>query len=423
MNKKIILGALVAVSCFASLAPTAKADPPAGSGWDKTPDVALGGGSDTTYLVSQRLEVLYNGAPGCTLVTTTANAAKGRCSDTSTALTGIANGNYDHDVLASAAATGSSAGVNALLTPITATPPGTGVQYNPAIDYARSSRPISTAEAVDTTAWGYARDGIAVITFGSRTGLSLTKQDLIDIYTCQKTNWSQFGQPAGVIIPWDMNTASGTYASFRTYLGNPTFGTCVRKQVGANNGPFENDVKPLLADIGPDGVYNTADDDENNYLWWMSFGNWTRYPFTKDGVVNGPGPSAGGAIQSQLVTIDGQFPSNSTIFNSSYSIMRTLYHVTRDSDADCRQAAGTAGPCDNAANVVYGTTAGKGGAVREFTQWLCRTTAATQATNAVTGQNYRNAIIDAVNAEGFQVLSATVPGLRTTGYSCSVTTE
>ena len=415
MNKKIILGALVAVSCFASLAPTAKADPPAGSGWDKNPDVALGGGSDTTYLVSQRLEVLYNGAPGCALTTSTASPNKGKCSDTTAALTGIANGNYDHDVLASAAATGSSAGVNALLS--------TGTQYNPAIDYARSSRPISTAEAVDTTAWGYARDGIAVLTFGTRTGLSLTKQDLIDIYTCQKTNWSQFGQPAGTIIPWDMNTASGTYASFRTFLGNPTFGTCVRKQVGATNGPFENDVKPLLADTGPDLAYNTADDDENNYIWWMSFGNWAKYTFTKDGVINGPGPSAGAAIQSQLVTVDGAFPSAASIFGSTYSIMRTLYHVTRDSDADCRQAAGTAGACDNTTNAVYGTTTGKGGAVREFTQWLCRSTASVQAVNSVTGQNYRNAIIDAVNAEGFQVLSTGVAGLRTAGYSCSVTTE
>ncbi len=416
MNKKILLGAIAAVGCFASLTPTAKADPPAGSGWDKTPDIAVGGGSDTTYLVSQRLEVLYNGAPGCAITSGTTSVNKGKCSDTGAALTGIANGNYDHDVLVSAAATGSSAGVNALLS--------TGVQYNPAIDFARSSRPISPTEAIDTTAWGFARDGIAVITFGTRTGVSLTKQDLIDIYTCAKTDWSQFGQPAGVIIPWDMNTASGTYASFRTFLGNPVFGTCVRKQVGATNGPFENDVKPLLDDKGPDLAYNTPDDDENNYLWWMSFGNWVKYPFTKNGVINGTtGGSPGAPIESQLVTVDGAFPSGGSIFNSTYSIMRTLYHVTRDSDADCRQTPNTPGPCDNLTNAVYGSTLGKGGAVREFTQWLCRSTAAVQATNSVTGQNYRNAIIDAVNAEGFQVLSSTVAGLRTPGYSCSVTTE
>lgn len=411
MNKKIILGALVAVSCFASLAPTAKADPPAGSGWDKNPDVVLGGGSDTTYLVSQRLEVLYNGAPGCTLETSGTNPNKGKCNDLGAALTGPANGNYDHDVFASAAAIGSGAGVQSLLS--------TGTAYNPGIDYARSSRTITPAEAVDTTAWGYARDGIAVISFGTRAGLSLTKQDLIDIYTCVKTDWSQFGQPAGTIIPWNMNSSSGTLATFRTFLGNPVFGSCVRNQVGATNGPFENDVKPILADPGPDSTFNTPDDDENNYVWWMSFGNWLKYPFTKNGLVNG----TGAPIASQIVTVDGKFPSNATIFDSSYSIMRTLYQVTRDSDADCRQTPNTAGPCDNLPNTVTGATTGKGGAVREFTQWLCRSTASVQTINLVTGQNYRNAIIDAVNAEGFQVLSAAVPGLRTTGYSCSVTTE
>jgi ABC-type phosphate transport system substrate-binding protein len=249
--------------------------------------------------------------------------------------------------------------------------------------------------------------------------VSLSKQDLKDIYTCAKTDWSQFGLPAGPIIPWDMNTSSGTLASFKLYLDNITFGACVRKQVGATNGPFENDVKPILADPGPDTTFGTADDDENNYIWWMSFGNWQTYPFTKNGLVNG----TGAPIASNLVTVAGTVPSDSTIFDSSYAIMRSLYQVTRDAEADCRQAPGTAGACDNAANTVYGATSGKAGAVREFTQWLCRSTASSQAVNTVTGQNYRNAIIGAVNAEGFQVLSAGVPGLRTAGYSCEVITQ
>jgi ABC-type phosphate transport system substrate-binding protein len=325
--------------------------------------------------------------------------------------TGDIKGNYDHDVIVGAAATGSSAGVNALLS--------TGVQYNPAIDYARSSRgPSSTAETDDATFWGFARDGIALITFGSRSGVSLTTQDLIDIYTCQKTNWSQFGLPAGPIIPWDMNSASGTYASFRTFIGNPTFGACVRK---LENGvaPFENDVKPLLADRGPDGVFGTADDDENNYLWWISFGNWSKYPYTKNGKVDG----SGAAINSQLVTVDGTTPNATTIFNSSYAYMRTLFHVTRDGDADCRQTPNTPGACDNAANSVYGATSGKAGAIRQFTQWLCGTNNAAHTTNVVTGNNYRVEIINALNAEGFQQLNTTTPGLRTAGYSCQVLTQ
>jgi ABC-type phosphate transport system substrate-binding protein len=400
---------LAILGLLAQTAPTS-ADAPPNSGFDTNPDVAIGGGSDTTYLASQRLEVLYNAAPGCQIVTGTTTPGKGRCTDTApgSPATGPTNGNYDHDLLVSAAATGSSAGVNALLP--------TGVAYTPAIDYARSSRGPSGTETDATTFWGYARDGIAVITFGSRSGLSLTRQNLIDIYTCQPNadDWSDFGQAPGPIIPWNMNSASGTFATFRAYLGNPTFGTCVRN-LTTGAAPFENDVKPLLADQGPTPGYG-ADDDENNYLWWISFGNWQTYPFTKNGLVNG----TGAAINSNLVTVEGTTPSAGSIFNSTYAIMRTLYHVTRNGEADCRQAPGTAGACDNAGAEVYGADTGKGGAVREFTEWLCRTSNTQHAVNTVTGRGYRSEIVSAVNAEGFQQLSSTLPGLRTAGYACEV---
>ncbi len=401
MQKKFLFAAaLSAVATFAGVMP-AEAAPP-GSGWDDTPDVVVGGGSDTTYLVMQRLEVLFNGTPGCTINTGTSSATKGKCSPAGQ--TTPTNGNFDHDVFVSATPTGSSAGVNALLP--------TGVQYNPAIDYARSSRGPSGTEATDVTFWGYARDAIAVVTFGTRSGVALTKQDLIDIYTCVKTDWSQFGQPAGTIIPWDMNTTSGTYSTFRSWLGNPTFGTCVRKLATTGAGPFENDVKPLLADQGPVAGYG-ADDDENNYLWWISFGNWQTYPYTANGKVDG----TGAAISSNLVTVDGTNPSDSTITDGSYAILRTLYHATRELDADCNTVPGTDGVCNNAGAAVYGTTTGKGGAVRGFTEWICRTSNTQHQTNPVTGRGYRSEIVTALNLEGFQQVPT---GLRTTGYACSV---
>jgi ABC-type phosphate transport system substrate-binding protein len=421
MNRKIIAALFLGAATLATSVATTHADPPAGSGWDKNPDVVIGGGSDTTYLVSQRLETLFNGAPGCSLDTGN-TVTRALCLDPTAAPTGPTNGNYDHDVFASAAAIGSGAGVTALI--------GTGQPYHPAIDYARSSRGPSGTEANLATFWGYARDGIAVTTFGSRTGVSLTKQDLVDIYTCVKTDWSQFGQPAGTIIPWDMNAASGTRASFYGYIGvggtgQPVIGTCVRKlnPVGAAAAiaPFENDVKPLLADSGPDLTFGTADDDENNYLWWISFGDWITYPFTANG--NADGVAANPAISSNLVTVDGTTPSASTIFNSTYAIMRTLFQVTRNTDADCVTPAGAAGACNNGVlPTVFGNTTAKGGAVREFTQFLCRTSNAQQATNPVTGRNYRVEINSAIAAEGFQTLSATVTGLRTAGYSCQVLT-
>jgi ABC-type phosphate transport system substrate-binding protein len=418
---KLIVGTLAATAVFGSVAPSAMADPPADTGWDKTPNVVIGGGSDTTYLVSQRLEVLYNGAPGCAIVTSSSSPLKGLCNDTTAAPTGVTNGNYDHDVFASAAATGSGAGVASLL------PPGTNV-YNPGIDYARSSRGPQGTETNDLTFWGYARDGITVITFGPRAGVALSRQQLIDIFVnCTLNNWSQIpGQAAGPIIPWDMNPSSGTTASFKTYLGSggsqAIFGACTRKLQGGTPqvAPFENDVKPILADAGPDATLGTADDDESNYIWWMSSANWLTYPFTKNGLVNGtPG---GTPIISNVVTVEGTVPTEGTLFDSSYAIMRTVYQVTRNADADCRQTPASAGACDNVGSNVYGSTLAKGGAVREFTEFLCRTSNTQQAVNSVTGRGYRSEIVSALNAEGFQQLSGTVAGLRTPGYACSVST-
>ena len=203
-------------------------------------------------------------------------------------------------------------------------------------------------------------------------------------------------------------------SAFRTYIGNPTFGTCVRK-LTTGAAPFENDVKPILADQGPVAGYG-ADDDENNYLWWMSFGNWQQYPYTKNGAIDG----SGAAINSNLVTVEGTSPSDGSIFNSTYAVMRTLFQVTKNTDADCRQVPGSAGVCDNVGAAVYGTSAGKGGAVREFTQWLCRTSNTQHAINGVTGKGYRTEIVSALNAEGFQQLSSSVAGLRTAGYACEV---
>jgi ABC-type phosphate transport system substrate-binding protein len=408
MNKKLIVSAAIAATgLFAGIVPVEAAPP--GTGWDNVPDVAVGGGSDTTYLVSQRLEVLYNGAPGCTL--STSGATAGLCS--SAAAVTPTNGNFDHDIMVGAFPTGSGAGVSGLV----------GV-YNPSIDYARSSRGGSATELLDRTFWGFARDGIAVTTFGSRAGYSLTKQNLIDIFTCNAAangglgadDWSDFGFPAGPIVAWDMNNASGTRASFlTTYLGNGTApvipATCLRR-LTTGVAPFENDVKPILADNGPDGIANNADDDENNFIWWQSFGNWQTYSFTTGAIPTG----AAARVDANLVTVDGIAPSNSSIGNNTYPIGRTLFHVTREVDADCNTTVGTEGVC-TPGPIVSGTTVGKGGAVRGFTEFICRTSNAQQQVNPVTGRGYRTEISLAIQAEGFSQIPT---ALRTTGYACQV---
>lgn len=384
---------------------------PAGTGYDDNPDVILGGGSDTTYLVQQRIDTLYNGAPGCALDTAGTSATKGKCVTPST---GDVKGNYDHDVTVEAAAIGSGAGINSLLP--------TGVPYNPAITYARSSRVPSSTELASVTGWGYAKDAIAVVTFGTRS-VSLYKQDLINIYTCAVTDWSAIPDhangdaldlPAGTIIPWDMNTASGTRATFVSYLGSPTFGSCVRK-LASGTAPFENDVKPLLADA------NTTAANVNNMIWWMSYGDWQTYPYTRDGPVAGAG-----TINSSLVPVANagpatnlQAPSAGNTNDGSYAILRFLYLVTKNTDADCVQTPGAAGACNNVGNAVYGATSGPGGAVRQFVSWLCHATTGQHTIDTVTGISYKTEINAALNFEGFQPVIGTD---RTAGYGCTVAT-
>lgn len=382
----------------------AQAAPP-GTGWDNNPDVAVGGGSDTTYYVMQRLETLYNGAPGC-IVSTANDANKGLCSTPSA--TTPDTGNFDHDVLVSATPTGSGAGVNALLS--------AGSAYHPGINYARSSRGPSGTETNELTFWGYARDAIAVTSFGTRAGLNLTQAQLVSIYTCAATTWGQVlgTSDTSPIIPWDMNSASGTRASFVSYLGNITFGSCVRK-LTSGVAPFENDVKPLLADAGPDGTHGTADDNENNFVWWMSYGAFVTYPYVK-AAGTGAGNATTPVVNSQLVSVGGILPSAANINDGSYPISRTIYHVTKNTEADCAGASGAT--CGTGPDVT-GATTGAGGAVREFTRWLCRTANATL--NPLTGANYRTEIVRALNAEGFQQIP-TASGLRTAGYACQVST-
>ncbi len=370
---------------------------PASSGWDGSPDRIVGGGSDSTYPLGQKLGVLYNGAPGCAVVTSATSTSKGSCNAAQESTVDV-KGNYDHDTTVEISSTGSDAGINSLSS--------SGVQGPIAIDYARSSRMPTVSELNEVTGFGIAQDGVAVITFGSTSiTQNLSLVDVYNIYTCTVTNWSSFGGPNVTIRPWSMNPLSGTYATFRDVLRtasgdaafDPNAGTCVLKLNGPDNvagtaddiTPFENDVKPLLANVP--GA-STA-----GWLWWMSYGEWSTFPYK-----SGNNPGQGG---TNLVSVGGSTPNNGNIANGSYPLGRTLYHVTKKTDADF--TAGT----------WSGGTSGKSGAIRAYTNWLCKTNNAAHSTNPYTGVGYRTEIIKAINEVGFQTVPAS---LRTTGTACRV---
>jgi ABC-type phosphate transport system substrate-binding protein len=359
------------------------------SGQDGINDTVVGGGSDTTYVMENDLAKLYNESPGCTTNNTSGSPQLGQClAAPNSAPTAAQNTNWDHEIVTNAYPTGSSAGIA-----------GLGSKF----DFARSSRVASASELLTNSAWGFAKDGIVMATPPGRSVSNLTKAQIIGIYNGSITNWNQIpGQAAGTIRAYGMNSASGTYATFKAYLGIEPNATGATPGAGSalQNGtfPFENDFKPILADVTARG-WNASD-----VIWWGSFGELKTYGYK--------------AQNASFWQVDGVTASASTIRTNSYGIRRFLYRITPISSV---QVAG-----GNAADQILVTTGntsgGKGGAVRRFTEFTCQPTAyfdaagVNTALNPFFGTNYFGLITAIINESGFQ----RTPAAERTAGACIV---
>jgi ABC-type phosphate transport system substrate-binding protein len=451
-----IVGASLAV-VGALVAGPAGATPPSGYGFDDNSHVIVGGGSDTTFAVMQTLALDWQrsdfGNTGGCVVSTAVPSVLNNCVSSLNPETSDL-GNWQHDTIAQANPVGSSAGIASLNgfngTTYTGTANGTNV------DYARSSRTPKTSggncaggnEQTCDTFWGYGQDGVQIVLFGARgpyvQGLgnsALTADDLFHIWNCDYTTWAAVPDlniaPAslndGPIRPWGMQSSSGTFATFQSYIQHNASGVpagwspdgqvCDHKFANgaqANNFPFENDVKPLINDPTTIGTLHTDADNPVNWIWWGSFGVFSTFPFLSQ-------PSRGGVTYNTFPSpVGGTIPSQSNILGGTYPIGRTLYHVTRKGDADCPVTGGVCdfsqpGPSSNTVGTpdfnVQGGSSGVSGAVREFTRWLCRPDATHQQNNPYTGVNYFADITGALAGSGFTVVPV---GLRTTGSRCQV---
>jgi ABC-type phosphate transport system substrate-binding protein len=449
----VVSTALALVGAF--VAGPAGATPPTGYGFDDTSHNITFAGSDTTFFSMQGLTTLwqrsdFGNTGGCPINTAAGTAGVNNC---------VANpnpetndlGNYQHDTIAQANPAGSSAGIASLN--------GVGSYGGTSsgnADAARSSRaPKSSGglgscpnELTCDTFWGFAEDGIEIVGFGTHgtelnslpsTTTALSANELFGIWNCTITQWSQIpelsitpgGPDDGPIVPWQMQTSSGTFATFQTYIQNNATGVpagwspdgqaCDRK-LTSGTAPFENDVKPLINDPATIGTTNTDPNNPSNWIWWSSFGVLSSFPFLANPVRGGT------TFQTFPAPVNGHLPSNSSVLGLTYPIDRTLYHVTKKGDADCPKT-GTA--CDfvnnpgpalpppavgNDFNVTGGTT-GVSGAVREFTRFLCRPSAADQQVDPYLGGNYFTEITGAINSSGFTVVPAS---LKASGSRCQV---
>ena len=461
-----VLGAAVLVGPAFAAVP-AGATPPTGYGFDNTSHAIVGGGSDTTYRAMTGITALWDQSVGCQ-VTTAVGPDLGKCVAVVGAETNTL-GNYERDTVVQANPVGSGAGLSSLNGVIPAGQLNTSYSgavnpvpgflgstaTGPNIDFGRSSRGPKTTGgnaiggnelAVDTF-WGYGQDGIEVTVFNARGAQvqarpapAITPTELFKIYNCDFTQWSQVpslgitvgSATDGPIVPWGMNTSSGTFATFQSYIQanatgvpanwSPDGQACDRKLANGTF-PFENDIKPLINNPAALSASATSVDNPVNWVWWGSFGEFSAFPFKSSVARNATQYTAFAA------PVNGVLPSSSRIIANTYPIGRTLYHVTRNQEADCPQTVpgtcdfvGNPGPAIAAGGTdlkVTGATGGTGGAVREFTRFICRQTNAQQSIDPYTGTNMGTEITSAINAAGFTVVPV---GLRTAGSRCQVLT-
>jgi hypothetical protein len=239
-----------------------------------------------------------------------------------------------------------------------------------------------------------------------------------------------------VIVPWQMNTASGTFATFQSYITNNASGvpagwspngqSCDRKLVNGypagGTQPLENDIKPLINEPASLSSSLSSNDDPENWIWWGSFGVFSAFPFTSSV------PRGGTQYQAIAAPVNGVLPSTSGIIANTYPIGRTLFHVSRKQDADCPHTV--PGTCDFPGHPgptlpggsgtdlnVAGPSGGIGGAVRELTRFVCRASSAQEGLDPYTGTNFFTEITGAINGAGFTVVPSS---LRSSGSRCDV---
>jgi hypothetical protein len=290
--------------------------------------------------------------------------------------------------------------------PITAAP-FTGTKCNPGA--------VAASELTCSTFWGFAEDGIAILPWNAPANAAfagpftaanaawfgradevradaagLTTSELFNIYTCVFHVWSDIpslgiaknGPLDGPIVAWGMNSASGTFGTFNSYVAtgpaahagfnaDTSVAGCAHQLTPAagNIYPFENDTKPIVTDVNTNGMiaaagagqpataagigtgvgggpgvpgstcdpaaatYASCLNNPMNWIWFGSNGVTTAYPFTSNFTVTPPAQPATAfvALAGPTGTDPGPFliPSTANIGGGTYPALRTLYHVTR----------------------------------------------------------------------------------------------
>ena len=289
------------------------------------------------------------------------------------------------------------------------------------------------------------------------TGGHLSPDELFKIWGCfggsgtgGRMEWQDLGASfagdTSEIVPWSMNTSSGTYNTFRDYVRNNatlaghlnfdpnTTGACVRT-LTPSGVPLENDIKNILNDGTLSSVASSHDNPEN-WMWWGSFGVFSAFPYTSNYA------RADGSVHTTWVAksaaINGITPGYRQHLAADLSDQPHV--VPRHPQGRCRLREDATGgdavrpsvrlqrsrrtvdpasaPGTTDLNVTGGTS-GSAGAVREYTRFMCRKDGTQQGTDPFTGLNFDTEITAAINSSGFTTIKSSA---QTLGSRCFVRT-
>jgi len=197
------------------------------------------------------------------------------------------------------------------------------------IDFSRSSgarNPLAPKAGSGGIAWvTFAKDAVTWATRraskgGSNAPASLTKAQLIGIFTCKTTNWSQVGGKAGAIKVYLPQQGSGTLATWEKFMGITTVGSCVSQAPEENEGQYAGFNNPNAVFIYSIGdyvaqTYHSAACGVKPKAGQNLFGcNQTDFLQVND--ISGIAPMT----SAKVPTINPKFPAD---------FFRTLYNVVR----------------------------------------------------------------------------------------------
>jgi ABC-type phosphate transport system substrate-binding protein len=342
---------LVAIACLLGvslLAPAAHAATDVPFTDDNRTNVVTAG-SDTTYFLLNDLALAYNESEGCFQTAVAAPLTPSSPKQEQCLGASIPEGpsgsqqnnalkteNYDHDIVFNIFPQGSSAGRRQLCLQLGA-PSGTRDPRVPGVQIARSS--AGPAEGFQCTGANatvngnqiypagqrvlrfiaFAKDALTWAKWTTTTGAStavtnLTQVQLKGIFVdCTIINWNQVGGGNSPIRVWTAIQASGSRATWDTFVGGNSE-NCIPAQF--KDGNLSNGERVIREHFAPpveEAVNDPDAADEGNSIFFFSTGVWST--------------NTGARSDSILGNVNGVAPTADNIIDGSFPFSRLLYNV------------------------------------------------------------------------------------------------